>query len=313
MNRTDRLFAILLEIQSHPSVTSTSLAQRFDVSKRTIYRDVAALIEANVPVTGKAGGGYSIDEGYFLPPVSFTHDEALMLMLGVDIVGQYFDSKYSKASRNAQNKINATLPKELKREIRYLKSFLKFYASSSDGSGRDHALQAVRNAILEKKRIVFRYYKRHAHTTEPVVREVDPYALTNINGYWLLSDYDHLRNDIRAFRLDRMETPMVTKKSYERPKNFTFTDLAKESGGQSFTCIIKLSRLIERWACERPPFRIIKRNRRGGYVQLTVSASNEQDVVSWILRWGADAEAVGPDRFRAAVKQAVQQLAEKYF
>lgn len=159
MNRTNRLFALLLEIQSNPKITSEKLAQRFDVTKRTIYRDVLALMEAHVPVIGKAGEGYSIEKGYFLPPVSFTKDEALMLILGAGAVGRQFDSQYKKAARSAENKIHASLSKELKKEVAMSKD-LKKRGFKFVGSTICYAFMQVCGLVNDHEVKCFRYKRR---------------------------------------------------------------------------------------------------------------------------------------------------------
>lgn len=313
MNRTDRLFALLLEIQANPRITSAQLARRFDVTPRTIYRDVAALIEANVPVRGQAGSGYTIEEGYFLPPVSFTKDEALLLILGADAVGQHFDAQYRTAARSAENKIHASLSKELRKEVAYLKSYIRFFSGTSEGrSDLQDAMQKIRRAIIERKRLAFRYYKRNAETAEPMVREVDPYALTNIYGNWALSGFDHLRKDIRMFRLDRMETVMVTARSFERPKNFRFAQLAREDRSTRIQYQVRVSRDILRWVKEQPPYLLIKTQLRKDHALLTIESSSELPVITWLLRWGTKAEAVAPASFRENVRSMLTALLELY-
>ncbi len=313
MNRTDRLFAILLEIQSTPKITSQQLAQRFDVTKRTIYRDVLALMEANVPVRGKAGEGYSIDDDYFLPPVSFTKDEALMLILGAGTMGQHFDAQFKNAARTAENKINASLSKGLKREVAYLKSYIAFFSGANSGKGEvSESLRKIRGAIIEKKSVAFRYFKRYAETSEPMVREVDPYALTNFYGNWALSGYDHLRKAIRMFRLDRMETVMVTAKTFERPKNFRFSDLAKQETAPRSIYHVKVSRDILRWVKEQPPYIVTKIELKREHALLSIESSNERSLILWLLRWGNKAEAVSPASFRSNVKQMLTEILQQY-
>jgi predicted DNA-binding transcriptional regulator YafY len=313
MNRTDRLFAILLEIQSHPSVTSAQLAEHFDVTKRTIYRDVLALMEANVPVRGKAGKGYTIDDEYFLPPVSFTKDEALLLILGADAVGQQFDKQFKKAAHTAENKIHASLPAGLKKEVAYLKSYISFYAGIQNEKGKQNdALQKIRRAIMEKKSLAFRYFKRYAETTEPMVREVDPYALTNVYGNWAVSGYDHLRKDLRMFRLDRMEAVMVTSKTFERPKNFRLSQLAREDRTPRSVYRVKISRDILRWVKEQPPYKLVKTQTKKDHVILTIESSSEDSIITWMLRWGEKAEALSPVSFRDALRLKLANLLHLY-
>ncbi len=105
MNRTDRLLAIVLELQGRDRVTAEELARTFEVTKRTIYRDVAALNASGVPVVSAAGQGYWLMEGYFLPPVSLTPDEAVMMILGSEVMARSFDAQYQAAATSASRKI----------------------------------------------------------------------------------------------------------------------------------------------------------------------------------------------------------------
>jgi predicted DNA-binding transcriptional regulator YafY len=313
MNRTDRLFAILLHIQSNPRVRAEDLANRFDITKRTVYRDISALMEADVPIIGKAGEGYSIEENYFLPPVSFTKDEALILILGADAVGQHFDAQYKKAAHSAENKIHASLLKDLKKEVTYLKSYISFFSGMQKERGfLNDAMQKIRRAIMEKKSLAFRYYKRYSDTTEPMVREVDPYALMNFYGNWTMSGYDHLRKDLRMFRLDRMEAVMVTAKAFERPKNFRLSQLAKEDQSQKSIYQVKIARDIFRWVKEQPPYKIIKTQTLKNHVILTIESSSEGSIIAWLLRWGDKAEAFSPSTFRENVKTMLNRLLTIY-
>ncbi len=313
MNRTDRLFAILLEIQSHPAVTSHTLARQFDITKRTVYRDVRALIDAGVPVIGKAGEGYSIAEGYFLPAVRFTREEAMMLILGAESIGQHFESSYKKAAHSAERKIHSILPAEIKREIIDIRQFLRFYASSQLKKKESlHAMLNIRRAILEKKQVAFRYFKRYGADTEPTVRTLDPYAITNINGTWLVSGYDHLRRDLRMFRLSRMESVMVTKKTFVRPKRFSLKQLEKEERSAVVRYTVKLDRDTERWVEEQPPYKIVSKKRTAASLILHIDSAKEEEILSWILRWGTKAEVLSPEPFRQRFREILKGMSEKY-
>src|SRR5437667_11404918 len=101
MNRTGRLLAIVLELQGKGKQRAEDLARTFETSKRTIYRDIEALCEAGVPLISIPGRGYSLMEGYFFPPLSFTTDEATMLLLGSDCMAQNFDAHYRLAAQAA--------------------------------------------------------------------------------------------------------------------------------------------------------------------------------------------------------------------
>src|SRR5215212_7956016 len=105
MNRTDRLLGLLLELQRKRRVRAEDLAATFETSKRTIYRDIQALSETGVPIVSQPGIGYSLMDGYFLPPLTFSGEEATMLLFGSSLVASYFDAQYRKASHAAGRKI----------------------------------------------------------------------------------------------------------------------------------------------------------------------------------------------------------------
>ena len=105
MNRTDRLLAMVLELQGKGWQRAEDLAATFECSRRTIYRDLQALGQAGVPLVSMPGRGYSLMEGYFLPPLSFGTDEATMLLLGSDFMAQHFDAQYRAAAQSAGRKI----------------------------------------------------------------------------------------------------------------------------------------------------------------------------------------------------------------
>src|SRR5688572_29301370 len=96
MNRIDRLHAILTHLQSKKKVTAQDIADRFNISLRTVYRDVKALEESGVPVIGEAGIGYSVMEGYRLPPVMFTQEEASALIMGAKLAEKFTDHSVRK-------------------------------------------------------------------------------------------------------------------------------------------------------------------------------------------------------------------------
>src|ERR1700734_3133764 len=109
MNRIDRLHAILTHLQSKRKVTAQEMADRFNISLRTVYRDVKALDESGVPVIGEAGAGYTIMEGYRLPPVMFSREEASALILGAKLAERFTDGSVRKHFDAALFKIKAVL------------------------------------------------------------------------------------------------------------------------------------------------------------------------------------------------------------
>src|SRR5215471_20050077 len=178
MNRTDRLLAIVLELQAKKTQRAEDLADTFEVSKRTIYRDIQALCEAGVPVVSMPGQGYSLVEGYFLPPLTFTTAEATILLLGSDFLAQTFDTQYRAAAQTASRKIEAALPARLRAEVARLQSSMRFVAFNANvEEGNATALRQLRQAIIEERTVRFCYHTRYRNDGKatPTQRDVDPY------------------------------------------------------------------------------------------------------------------------------------------
>src|SRR3954464_2060944 len=126
MNRTDRLLAIVLELQARRYTRADDLAAQFEVSVRTIYRDVLALCEAGVPRGATPGYGYALAPGYFLPPLMLTPDEAGMLLLGAAFVAEQVDAPYKQAVDRARKKIEKLLPEAPRQEVAFLLDSFRF-------------------------------------------------------------------------------------------------------------------------------------------------------------------------------------------
>src|SRR4051812_35686655 len=122
MNKTDRLLAIVLALQARGRQRAADLAELFETSPRTIYRDIQALSEAGVPLVAVPGQGYSLMEGYFLPPLSFSADEAALLLLGSDVMARSFDARYRAAAEAAGRKIAAVLPDPIRADVDALRA-----------------------------------------------------------------------------------------------------------------------------------------------------------------------------------------------
>lgn len=203
MNRIDRLHAILTHLQSKRKVRAQEVADRFNISLRTVYRDVKALEESGVPVIGEAGSGYSIMEGYRLPPVMFTQEEASALLMGAKLAEQLTDESVKKYFDAALFKIKAILRTTDKEYVDQLTDHIEVLQSRLpvDHSANQY-LAAMQKAIVDKK-IIFLRYQANSH--EPITeRQIEPIGLCYYSLNWHLIGWCRLRNGYRDFRLSRI-------------------------------------------------------------------------------------------------------------
>jgi predicted DNA-binding transcriptional regulator YafY len=308
MNRTDRLLAIVLELQGARRRRAEDLAATFETSKRTIYRDIEALCEAGVPIVAVPGRGYSLMEGYFLPPVTFSADEAAILLLGSDVMAQSFDAQYRAAAQGAARKIEAVLPAPLAADVAGLRRSIHFVTSRQTAG--DELLVPLRGAVADCTRVRFAYHSRGRSDGSAPRREVDPYALAHVGGAWYLRGHDHLRDSVRTFRLSRMDDLAVLETRFERPP---FTPMrAPGLDERPVEVRILFDRSVARWVRETPSFFTVGTEETPGGFLVTLRVREEREVLGWVLQWGRHAEVLAPDGLRVIVRAEVTAMAEQY-
>ncbi len=203
IKRFDRIVAILIQLQSKRIIKAQDLADRFQVSLRTIYRDIRTLEASGVPIVSEAGVGYSIMEGYRLPPVMFTREEASSFVAAEKLMQQYTDKTLGAYHESAMYKIKSVLRGSQKDWISALESKVDIQLSQDlFNKNIPNALEILFESIAEKRQVRMSYLGIEADT--PMERVIEPVGLFNENNYWYVLGYCHLRQDYRQFRTDRM-------------------------------------------------------------------------------------------------------------
>jgi predicted DNA-binding transcriptional regulator YafY len=204
MNRIDRLHAILTHLQSKKRVTAQEIADRFDLSLRTVYRDIKALDESGVPVIGEAGSGYTIMEGYRLPPVMFTQEEAAAMLLGGKLAAHMTDASVKKHFDSALFKIKAVLRTTDKEQMDLLADHIEVLRSRvpQEETPSQH-LTALQKSIADKRCIFIHY--QSGYTEQASERVIEPIGLCHYSSNWHLIGWCRLRNGYRDFRVSRIQ------------------------------------------------------------------------------------------------------------
>lgn len=215
MNRIDRLSAILIQLQSRKNTRAQDIANRYEISLRTVYRDIRSLEEAGVPIIGKAGRGYSLADGYRLPPLMFTHEEATAFITAEKLVMSLTDQENSKSYTLAMDKIRAVLKRTDKDYLEDLDEKVKVIKSKRNPQHKEHAnpLQIILKAISNKKVMHMTYYSYYRQ--EQTFRLVEPIGVFYLDNYWHLIAYCRERKACRDFRFDRIITIDATHESYQ--------------------------------------------------------------------------------------------------
>ncbi|MEM9381868.1 MAG: YafY family protein [Planctomycetota bacterium] len=198
MRRADRLFQVIQLLRARRTATAAELADELEVSERTVYRDVRDLVACGVPIEGEAGVGYVLDRSFDLPPLMFTGGELQALALGASMASAFADPELAREARGALAKIEAALPAALRVHLeRPPANALRF----TPVAGIDR-LPGLRRAIVERRRVSFRYTDAEGSGSERTAR---PLAVHFWGQAWTLTAWCELRDAFRHFRLDRID------------------------------------------------------------------------------------------------------------
>jgi predicted DNA-binding transcriptional regulator YafY len=221
MRRADRLFEIIQILRRRRLARAADLAEKLEVSERTIYRDISDLMASGVPIEGEAGVGYVLRGGYDLPPIMFNEQEIEALVLGVRIVESWADPKLAEAAGDVIAKVEAVIPERLRRHM----------AETALLAPADHLTEPIsvdpgdlRRAVRQRFKIHFRYRDADDNRTE---RNVRPLALAFFGPVWMLASWCELRQDFRSFRLDRMSDLSVLDETFRLEPGKTIEDFLR--------------------------------------------------------------------------------------
>jgi predicted DNA-binding transcriptional regulator YafY len=218
---TARLLELLELLQAQPLITGRDISDRLEIDPRTVRRYVEALQNLGIPVEGQrgVGGGYRIRPGYRLPPLMLTDDEAVAVALGVQAAGRLGLSGSAEAVEGALVKIHRVLPDGLRRRVEALEATLDFTSRRTKGAPvRGDTVLLLADVIRRRRRVRGTY---RAFSGEETRRELSPHGLVVHSGRWYLAAHDHLRDDLRTFRVDRMRrVRAITEAAVDPPEGF---------------------------------------------------------------------------------------------
>jgi predicted DNA-binding transcriptional regulator YafY len=219
MRKAERLNEIVHYLRRmHRATTARALADTFEVSERTIYRDIQDLMDSGIPITGEAGVGYLIDKTYHLPPIMFDADEIEAIALGIGMVSNWTDDAFAEKAKSAYRKIQATLTAPMLHELTQISTFS---APSHYKIPWEVNFTEVRECIRQKQFVSFCYIDLKERITKRTIR---PLALISFSPVWLLTGWCEKRANFRNFRLDRISQFSAEGKRFRDEKGKTLTD-----------------------------------------------------------------------------------------
>jgi predicted DNA-binding transcriptional regulator YafY len=298
----DRLFAITVLLQSRARLRALDLAQRFGVSRRTIYRDMSALSESGVPIVSLPGEGYELMEGFSLPPLAFTPEEASALFLGGRLLTEHATGRLGMDAAQALEKLAAILPAPTRAWVERLTAIVGFIASRPRFDLDDSRLALLQDAIAERRVVHLRYHSRSRD--EATERDVEPVRLHYNDGVWYVTGYCRLRTGSRDFRLERIEELAVL------DEVFAPRDAGTETA-QRIEVRVRFAASARRWVRERQHYGFVREQTGadGGAV-MTYRVEAIDEMLPWLRGWGPAAEVLTPVELREELREEAKQMVE---
>ncbi len=228
-NTATRLITLIFLLQNHPNQKASELADKLGVSLRTVHRYFEMLDEMGVPVYSERGpyGGFSLVRGYKMPPLVFTLEESVALVLGTGMVEEMWGELYRESARGALAKLENLLPEEQAREVAWARnSLVATGMNRSDLKALTPTLEKLRRAIREHRSLDMNYQSNQI--PHPTRRRLDPYALVHRWGWWYVIGFCHLRGEIRTFRVDRISEIILSDATFNILSDFDLQAHLKE-------------------------------------------------------------------------------------
>lgn len=315
MNRTDRLVAMVLFLQGRRVVRASEMAKHFEVTERTIYRDMSALGEAGVPISGEAGVGYCLMKGYQLPPVMFTAEEASALFVGGELVKQFTDASLQGPMASALDKLRAVLPRDRQDHVEKLVSRTIVrgrVGRAAPDVGTQRWMVTVQQGVVLRR--VLRMAYRGLERDEDTQREVEPLGVVFYGGSWYLVAWCRLRLGIRHFRVDRIQRLELLPVTFAPREDFSLAEHMERSGveGDSRPVRIWFHDHAREKAQRESYATLSEEKRRDGGAEYTLYSYSLEWTVQWLLSFGERAEAVAPAKLRSLMRAAAEKIAAKH-
>ena len=315
MNRIDRLQAILIQLQSKRVITAQEMADRFEVSLRTIYRDIRALEEGGVPIGAEAGIGYFLSEGYHLPPIMFTREEAGALLLAGKIFEKHTDKNQQSHFQDALDKVKAVIDMDKKEALEDLED--KISIDPFGWQFRDHSsnlmVSQIQSILPYRKLVKIHYHAQYSG--ESTERIVEPIGLCYYSNQWHLIAYCQLRKDYRDFRTDRIEKFEVVPGKFSKVDHLTlqrYLDKLQE-GTEVEIARVRFPKEFAKYIDEaKYQFGWVDQIEHDGEVEMKFATMSNELLARWLLMSGKNFKIIGPDSLRIRIEQLIKELSDSH-
>ena len=307
MNRIDRLSAILIMLQSSPSVRMKQITNCFDITPRTVYRDIKALEEAGVPIAGDSRTGFSLVEGFKLPPLMFTEKEAFAFLAAEKLVDQFSDAGLKEGYKSGIDKIKSVMRlAEIKAMDNFTDNVSSLDLRFKNPADSQNILQHLMSEIFKRKKVQISYFSYSRQ--EASIRKVDPIGIFFSMSHWYLIAFCNTKKDYRTFRVNRIQEIINTDKDFEQehpPLSSLLKSLKDKDNLQEV--IIEVSKNDLSFIDDSKYYQgLIAEKDKEDKVELHFMIFSIDRFARWYLSYIDIAKIISPNSLKTAVKGILQ-------
>lgn len=314
MNRIERLHAITTVLQSKRIVKAEELSRKFEVSLRTIYRDIRSLEAGGMPIGAEAGIGYFLIDGYHLPPIMFTKEEGRSLIMAGKLMEKVSDPSVNVPFQAALTKVRAVLDNEKKDELQGLEERIIVNPFPDNSPAPNNAvLDKIKEAIIQKFVLEVEYYSNYKG--EATIRKVESIGLTYYSNHWHLIAFCQLRKDYRDFRTDRMGKVRVLSErfqSFKHPSLQEYIDLLFKDTTLN-RVVIKVQASIYRYITDsKYNMGLVQEKQEGDFWVLTFATTCLKYFARWLLLMLDKVEIIEPQELKDNMQHFSSMIHQHY-
>jgi predicted DNA-binding transcriptional regulator YafY len=311
-NRFDRIVAILIQLQSRKIVKAKDLADRFGVTLRTIYRDIKTLDGAGVPVIGEAGAGYSIMDGYRLPPVMFSREEAGSFVAAEKLMEKFTDESMSAHFATAMFKLKSVLRSDEKNMVEFLEGQIDITASPTGfNKNIPHALQHLVESMATKRQMLVVY--KSLNGPDQTQRRIEVIGIFHENQFWYIYAWCHLRKDYRQFRIDRIINLQILQEAFSM-KHPTLQELrTKKKNVETTRVRIKVKKSVAPYIhFGRKYHGFLVEKFSGDWVEMEFNSPDvDMSFARWFIMFADHAHILEPESLKLSVRRILDDALKK--
>jgi predicted DNA-binding transcriptional regulator YafY len=302
-------------LQSKKIVRAKDIADRFNVSIRTVYRDIQTLTEAGVPIGSEAGIGYYLADGYRLPPVMFTKEEVTAFLTAEKLIEKFTDNSMDSNFKSGMMKIRAILKSTEKEMLESIEENIEVLSRRPrlENSNNSNHIQALIESISERKSLKIRYHTFYSNEIKD--RNIEPIGIFFSAGYWHTIAFCDLRLDYRDFRLDRILSITKTDKTFKKEHPSIKAYLGKITKEQNLvTIVIRVDKDMVQYLTEQKYYNgFVNERSVGDKVEMTFLTSSTEYFVRWFLLFADKADIVSPDSLKTMLSKKLSEIKKRNF